>query len=135
MKSPSLHNLRITLFLVAAVLLLPLSLSAACPVPASGSLAICQPSANSTVYQAPHIEALANPSSGSIANMKVYIDNKLVFQNGGPEISLFEGGVANGTHHLVINAWDGLGRLYQAQEIFSVTGNLPFSCPPSPVGV
>ena len=135
MKSPSLHNLRMNLFLLPIVLCLPLSAFAACPAPASGSLAICQPSANSTVYQVPHIEAIANPSSGSIANMKVYIDNKLVFQNGGPEISLFEGGVANGTHHLVINAWDGLGHLYQAQENFSVTGNLPFSCPPSAVGV
>src|SRR5258707_2228737 len=135
MKSHSLHSLRMTLFLLPIVLCLPLSAFAACPAPASGSLAICQPSANSTVYQVPHIEAIANPSSGSIANMKVYIDNKLVFQNGGPEISLFEGGVANGTHHLVINAWDGLGHLYQAQENFSVTGNLPFSCPPSAVGV
>src|ERR1044071_4668065 len=114
MKFPSLLNLKFNLFLVAAALCLPLSASAACPVPASGSLAICQPSANSTIYQVPHIEAVANPSSGSITNMKVYIDNKLVFQNGGPEISLFEGGVANGTHHLVINAWDGLGKLYQA---------------------
>jgi hypothetical protein len=135
MKYPSLHNLRMNLVLLAIVLCLPLSVFAACPAPASGSLAICQPSANSTVYQAPHIEAVANPSSGSIGSMKVYIDNKLVFQNGGPEISLFEGGVANGTHHLVINAWDGLGRLYQAQEFFSVTGNLPFSCPASVVGV
>src|SRR6266853_3691454 len=135
MKSPSLHNLRMNLFLLPIVLCLPLSAFAACPAPASGSLAICQPSANSTVYQVPHIEAIANPSSGSIANMKVYIDNKLVFQNGGPEISLFEGGVANGTHHLVINAWDDFGRLYQASENFSVTGNLPFSCPVTGVGV
>ena len=57
--------------------------------------------------------------------MKVYIDGKLIFQNGGGFLSLFEGGVSNGAHHLVINAWDDFGRLYQASEYFSVTGNLP----------
>jgi hypothetical protein len=67
--------------------------------------------------------------------MKVYIDNKEVFTNSGPDLSLFEGGVANGTHHLVINAWDTLGRLYQSQQTFSVTGNLPFTCPPSALGI
>lgn len=135
MKYPSLHSTTINLTLLAAALCLSSQAFAACPAPVSGSLAICQPSSNSTVYQVPHIEAMANPSSGSITTMKVYIDNKLVFQNGGPEISLFEGGVANGTHHLVINAWDDFGRLYQAQENFSVSGNLPFSCPPTAVGV
>jgi hypothetical protein len=135
MKYPSLHLLKITLTLLIASFCLSLQAFAACPTPTSGSLAICQPSANSTIYQVPHIEATASPSSGSITNLKVYIDNKLVFQNGGPGISLFEGGVANGTHHLVVNAWDDFGRLYQAQENFSVTGNLPFTCPVTGVGV
>ena len=129
MKFPSLHNLKITFAVVAFALFVSLQASAACPEPASGHLAICQPSANSTIYQVPHIEAVANPTSGSISTMKVYIDNKLIFQNGGGTLNLFEGGVANGTHHLVINAWDDFGRLYQASENFSVTGNLPFSCP------
>jgi hypothetical protein len=135
MKFPSLHILKITFALVAFALFVSSQASAACPEPASGHLSICQPSANSTVYQVPHIEAVANPTSGSITTMKVYIDNKLVFQNGGGSLSLFEGGVANGTHHLVINAWDGLGRLYQASENFGVIGNLPFTCPVTGVGV
>jgi hypothetical protein len=134
MKSP-LHTLKISFTVFAFALCLSLQASAACSEPASGHLAICQPSANSTVYQVPHIEALANPTSGSITAMKVYIDNKLVFQNGGGSLSLFEGGVANGTHHLVINAWDDFGRLYQASENFGVTGNLPFTCPVTGAGV
>ena len=134
MKYPSLHNSTLILIVTVAALTLPLHASAACPAPASGSLAICQPSANSTIYQVPHIEAVANPSSGSITTMKVYIDNKLVFQNSGPEISLFEGGVMNGTHQLVVNAWDSFGHMYKAQEAFTVTGNLS-PCPPSAVGV
>jgi len=133
MKFPSLYPLR-TSFTLAAALIAWLPASAACPAPASGKLAICQPSANSTVYQVPHIEAAANPASGSISAMKVYIDGKLAFQNAGPDLSLFEGGVANGWHHLVINAWDDFGHLYTAAEYFAVTGNLP-ACPPSAVGV
>jgi hypothetical protein len=115
-------------------LLMPLTALAACPEPASGKLVICQPSANSRIYQTPHIEALANPISGSIETMKVYLDGKQIFQNAGPELSLFEGGVSNGTHHLVVNAWDGLGRLYHAEEFFAVTGYFP-ACPLSGAGV
>jgi hypothetical protein len=133
MKYPSPYTLTFC-FLLAALLCMPLSASAACPEPASGKLVICQPSANSTVFQVPHIEALANPLSGSITTMKVYIDGKQIFQNAGPQLSLFEGGVNNGSHHLTVNAWDGLGRLYHAEEFFAVTGNLP-ACPPSAVGV
>jgi hypothetical protein len=135
MKFPSLHTQKISFAIFAFALCVSSQASAACPEPASGHLAICQPSANSTIYQVPHIEAVANPTSGSISTMKVYIDNKLIFRNGGGSLDLFEGGVSNGTHHLVINAWDDFGRLYQASENFSVTGNLPFSCPVTGVGV
>lgn len=135
MKYPSLHILKINFSVLVFALCVSLPASAACPEPASGQLAICQPSASSTIYQVPHIEATANPISGSITTMKVYIDGKLIFHNGGGSLSLFEGGVANGTHHLVINAWDDFGRLYQASEYFGVTGNLPFTCPVSGVGV
>ncbi|MGZ7053545.1 MAG: Ig-like domain-containing protein, partial [Candidatus Angelobacter sp.] len=129
MKYPSLHILKISFAVVAVAICLSSQSFAACPEPASGHLAICQPSANSTIYQVPHFEATANPTSGSITTMKVYIDGKLIFQNGSGTLSLFEGVVSNGTHHLVINAWDDFGRLYQASEYFGVTGNLPFSCP------
>jgi hypothetical protein len=135
MKYSSLHSLKVSLTLAAAAFCLSAQASAACPEPASGKLVICQPSANSTVFQTPHFEAAANPTSGSMTSMKVFIDSKLVFQTGGPDISLFEGGPANGKHHLLITAVDSFGRNYQAEETFSVTGN-PFSpCPPSAVGV
>ncbi|HYX54413.1 MAG TPA: hypothetical protein VE783_13230 [Candidatus Limnocylindrales bacterium] len=96
---------------------------------------MCQPSANSVIYQLPHIEAAATPTSGSISSMKVFIDGKLSFQNSGDTVSLFPGGVPNGTHHLVITATDDFGRSYNASETFSVTGNLPSSCTQSTVGV
>ncbi|HKD81426.1 MAG TPA: hypothetical protein VKH81_17155 [Candidatus Angelobacter sp.] len=134
MKYPSLPSFKTQLILAAAVLCASLSAQAACPTPASGKLVICQPSASATVYQVPHIEAVANPSSGSITSMKVYVDNKIVFSSSGAVIDLFEGGVVNGTHHLSVNAWDDFGRLYRAEQVFAVTGNLP-SCPPTAVGV
>jgi hypothetical protein len=134
MKYPSLQNIKTHFFLTAATLCISLPALAACPAPASGKLVICQPSASATVYQVPHIEALANPASGNITAMKVYIDGKQIFSNGGPVIDLFEGGVANGTHHLAVNAWDDFGRLYHAEQVFAVTGNLP-ACPPTGVGV
>src|SRR5258708_4080808 len=90
MKFPSLHILKVSFTVVAFALCLSLQASAACSEPASGTLAICQPSANSTIYQVPHFEATANPTSGSITTMKVYIDNKLVFQNGGGPPPFFE---------------------------------------------
>jgi hypothetical protein len=132
MKYPSLHLLT-AVITSAAALSVSLPAAAAC-TPASGKIAICQPSATSTIYQVPHIEAAVDPISGSITAMKVYIDGHQVFQNAGPELSLFEGGVSNGTHHLVVNAWDNFGRLYHAEENFGVTGNLP-ACPPAAVGV
>jgi hypothetical protein len=134
MKYPSLRSPK-SILTLTALLLIAVRASAACPEPASGKLVICQPSANSTVFQVPHFEATANPPSGSITSMKVFIDNKLVFQNGGPDISLFQGGVANGKHTVMITAADSFGRSYQAQHSFSVTGNVPFSCPASAVGV
>lgn len=135
MKSSSLQAKITHLGFLAIVFCLSSQAFAACPLPASGTVAICQPSANSTVYQVPHIEVNSNPNSGSITTMNVYLDNQLFFQNGGPSLDLFPGGVANGTHHMVINTWDNFGRLYQAQENFTITGNVPFSCPPTAVGV
>jgi len=124
-----------TATIFTAVFLLPGESAASCTAPSSAGVAICQPSANSAVYQVPHIEAAANPSSGSISSVKVYIDGKLNLQNGGPTVDLFPGGVSNGTHHLVIKATDDFGRTYQASEYFAVTGNLPESCTASTAGV
>jgi hypothetical protein len=122
----------ITLF---ALGMLPVAGSATCAEPSSAGVRICQPSANSTVYQVPHIEVAASPTSGSISSTRVFIDGKQVLQNLGPRVDLFPGGLNNGTHHLVIKSTDDFGRAYQASEFFGVTGNLPSSCHPSAVGV
>jgi hypothetical protein len=124
-----------TLVLTAATIALCAGSSAAqCAAPSSAGMRLCQPSSGATVYQVPHIEATATPTSGSISDLKVFIDGKLALENGGPSVDLFQGGVSNGTHHLVVRATDNFGRTYQAAEYFHVTGNLP-NCPTSTVGV
>lgn len=120
--------------LAAAVALWSASAVAQCAAPSSSGIRLCQPSSGATISEVPHIEATATPTSGSISNLKVFIDGRLEFENGGPSVSLFEGGVSNGTHHLVIKATDNFGRTYQTSEYFHVIGNIP-NCPMSTVGV
>ena len=134
MKSQSLPVVFNSVLIVTAVLLFSGSSAAQCSAPSAAGVRLCQPSSNSTIYQVPHIEATATPISGSIDDLKVFIDGKLALENAGPSVSLFEGGVSNGTHHLVIQAKDNFGRSYQAAEYFSVIGNMP-NCPTSTVGV
>ena len=105
-----------------------------CPVPPTAGAIICQPSPNATVFQLPHFEAAATPASGSITDIKLSIDGKLVFDSPGPVLNLFEGGIGNGMHALLVDAVDSFGRHYQAAQSFSVTGNLP-PCQPAAAGV
>lgn len=125
-------NLLLTLLALAMA---PAVASASCAPPSSAGVKICQPSSNSTVYQVPHIEVAASPSSGSISSIKVFIDGKQALENFGPGVDLFPGGVANGTHHLVVKATDDFGRAYEASEYFGIMGNLPSSCHPAAAGV
>lgn len=114
--------------------LLPRIAAADCPTPATTGIVICQPSANSTIFQVPHFEAAATPASGSITSMSILIDGKNVFTNSGDMLSVFQGGVSNGKHALAIEATDSFGRHLRASESFTVIGNIGF-CPPSGVGM
>jgi hypothetical protein len=123
------------LFLTVLVCLSASAARADCAFPSAAGVVICQPSPGSTVFRSPHIEVAATPVSGSIIDLKVLIDGKLVFENSGAQLNLFEGGVTNGLHQLTIQTQDNFGRTLQAQESFSVIGNTPFSCPVSGSGV
>jgi hypothetical protein len=110
--------------------LLPLEAAADCAIPATVGVVICQPSAGSTIFQTPHFEIAASPASGSITDMKLFIDGRLDFENSGPVMNLVEGAVdTNGLHTIRVDATDSSGRHYEAQESFSVTGDFPASCP------
>jgi hypothetical protein len=116
--------------MLAGFLLLRGRAAADCAIPATIGVVICQPSPGSTIFQTPHIEIAANPASGSITDMKLFIDGRLDFENAGPIMNLFEGAVnTNGVHNIRVDATDSSGRHYEAQESFSVTGDFPASCP------
>ena len=134
MKSPyPLLKVKLV-FLAATVAFWSATATAQCAAPSSAGVNLCQPSSGATISGVPHIEATATPTSGSISDLKVFIDGRLELENGGPSVSLFDGGVSNGTHHLVITATDNFGRSYQSSEYFHVIGNIP-NCPTSTVGV
>lgn len=138
MKSQSVSptvSVFVAMFFAFAVAMLPSQAAAQCAAPATSGVRICQPSANSVINGDPFIEVAVTPTSGSITSTTVTIDGQQVFTNNGPEINLFEGGVENGTHNLVITALDNFGRTYQATETFTNTGNPPSTCPTSTVGV
>jgi hypothetical protein len=120
---------------IFAVVMLPGHAAAQCAAPSTSGVHICQPSANSVISGTPHIETAAEPSSGTITSTTVAIDGKAIFTNAGPQVNLVPGGIANGTHSMVITAQDNFGRSYKATESFTVTGNPPSTCPLSTVGV
>ncbi len=119
MKSQSVSpivSLFVATFFAIAVTILPSQAAAQCAAPTTSGIHICQPSANSVISGAPHIESAAEPSSGSITSMTVTVDGHQIFTNAGPEVDLFPGGIANGTHHMVITAHDNFGHTYQASR-------------------
>lgn len=124
-----------TAITLLTALSLPAAMRADCPVPATVGIVICQPSANAVITNVPHIEANTNPTSGTIVDLKVWIDGRLVDERNGPQENLFEGGVNNGGHSLQIQAEDGQGRVYKASEFFTMVGLPPETCPLSGAGV
>ena len=119
-------------------------ISAACSAPSTPGVRICSPTVNATVVfgvsrqlsdEFPFIDFNSTPASGAqIVKVKAY-DNNIKFFEGGD----FESGatlsdertssLGNGMHHLVINAWDSAGNLYQGQVSFRVIGNgFPVFC-------
>src|SRR6185437_1599161 len=72
MKSSYLPLTRTLVLTFAAVVLAAGTAAAQCAAPPSAGLRLCQPSSGATIYQVPHIEATATPTSGSINDIKVF---------------------------------------------------------------
>jgi glucose/arabinose dehydrogenase len=111
----------------------PIFAFAQCAPPTVPGVRICQPSSGATIYASTTsatatIEASATPSSGKIAAVRIYVDNTAVKTVNGPVILTSGLTFRNGQHHLVVNAWDTSGRLYQASQFFITNSAAP---PPS----
>jgi hypothetical protein len=93
--------------------------TAACSAPTTAGVHICKPAAGSTVSTPVAISAAANGGTAKISAMKAYIDNKLVAASSSGTLS---GSAAEpvGTHHIVVNAWNTAGKLFQSSATFTV---------------
>lgn len=118
----------------STLLLMATFAAAECPGPATLGIRICYPSPNSTVTYPATLEIGANPSTAIVA-VRVYDNNKQIFTNQFLPNFLTDGGVYNGAHHIVVNAFDASGHLYQASANFTVVGFGYGFCRAAAVGV
>jgi hypothetical protein len=95
---------------------------AECAAPAQSGLAMCFPSAGSTVLYPATIELAANTGGVAIAHVSVYDGSVRVDDFGSLPGKLIDGAIANGFHKITVNLWDTNGKLYQAKSTFTVTG-------------
>ena len=96
-----------------------------CNNPSSPGVVICTPTNGSTVVYTPEISIRSTPAQGaSITEFKLYDNNVDVFDGppGNSGVDLYDGGIYNGYHHFVVNAWDSDGHLYQASTTVTITG-------------
>ncbi len=106
-------------------------LLAQCSAPARPGVRICEPTPNATVVYVPAIEVNSTAESGSIYQFIIYDNGHEIFA-GSPYqsgVTLYDAVVRNGTHNIVVNAWDTGGHLLQAKVTFYVTGEgYPLFC-------
>jgi hypothetical protein len=91
----------------------------ACSAPTTAGVRICKPAAGSTVTSPVAVSAAANGGTARISAMKAYIDGKLIASSttGTLNGSATE---AVGTHKIVVNAWNTVGKLFQSSATFTV---------------
>jgi hypothetical protein len=86
---------------------------------------ICYPTANATTVSIFNIEGASTGKNLPITKMIVYADNQKIYESDNASSFVYADYNAweLGTHHLVLNAWDSDGNLFQA----STTINVPIS--------
>ncbi len=106
-----------------------------CSVPNNPGVVICFPSPNSTLSFPMKIEAAATARNGlPITDMVLYANNQRIDQVQNANTLTFTDTTNsyNGTYHLVLNAWDSDGNLYQAATtVTQIDANYPCSHPAS----
>jgi hypothetical protein len=134
-KSP----LQTSLLVFSALLVSTASAWSQCTYPSRPSVVICTPTPGATVAYIPDVAVRFTPASGSSVSKMIIYDNSRNMWQGGPGqngTDVYDADVFNGTHNLVVNAWDSYGNFYQAKETFYVTGlGFPFCSVPSSPGV
>ncbi len=107
--------LRAFLFFVVAVI----PAAAQCTLnPADHTVTICSPAAGSTVASPVHVVA-GTTSSTRITGMWVYLDGTAVYHSSTNSVDT-NLQVANGTHTILVKAWDSTGLVTRASVSFTV---------------
>lgn len=111
----------LTLLGLAALVATCLSLPARadCSAPTNPGAIICFPSTNSTVVYPMNIEGAATGKNGlPIVQMILYSNNQKIYEVRNTNKFVFSNGdeTYNGSYHLVLNAWDSDGNLFQSSS-------------------
>lgn len=111
--------------------------TADCTPPANPGAVICFPTPNATVSYPMNVEGAATGDNLPIIKMILYSDNVKVYEvDNQSSFVLQEAHIFyNGSHHLVLNAWDSGGHLFQASEYVKQVAdeyNVKFCAPPYP---
>ena len=96
-----------------------------CNNPSSPGVVICTPTNGSTVVYTPEISVRSTPAQGAtITAFKIYDNNYDIYDSppGDTGVDLIDGGIFDGSHNIVVNAWDSEGHLYQASTSIYITG-------------
>jgi hypothetical protein len=141
-EHPSANRLEITmkrtlLCLYATILFGALSnLALACAPPATPGAVICFPTTNATVTFPMNVEGAATGMNGAaITTMILYVNDqeRLEKENANTFVLIMdEADIYNQKYHLVLNAWDADGNLYQdSSEVTQIGAYYPCSSPAS----
>jgi hypothetical protein len=119
-------TLALVFFLAAAAL-------SQCNNPSSPGVVIYTPTDGSTVVYDNEVSARFTPASGATITGFILYDNGVVIDQCGPGdagLNLYDGGMYDGSHDVVVKAKDSAGNVYQASSKFFVTGQGYAPCPP-----
>lgn len=90
--------------------------------PRNPEAVLCYPTANANVVPILNIEGAAKGSNSPIVAMILYADNQKIYQVDNTDSFVFKDYSywVKGSHHLVLNAWDSAGTLFQASTTFNI---------------
>ena len=98
----------------------------ACSPPSQPGAVLCYPTSNASVVPILNIEGAAKGNNSSIVAMTLYADNQKIYQVSNADSFVFPDYSfwLLGSHHLVLNAWDSAGNLFQASTTFNIEINI-----------
>ena len=98
------------------------SSSAQCPLSTtSPSVTICSPSSGATVASPVSVVA-GTTDTYAVTAMKVYVDNVNVYTAKAAQLSTSLT-MANGEHHISVNAWDSSGAVFKSSATITVSSS------------